>query len=743
MSIPNSNLVTADYPNGKQQSDPSHSSLPLRYNQSTGALDADAILALQLSGLSSANSIDCTTEAQIRAAFTALVAVGGGVIKIHGRITLSASLPMASNIIYLGDGYSLIYTQYPDSGSATLDTTKGTVLIGNGTFPAFTYNTSGLTLAQATTLYGAPGPAAASTNFSNAALTNTGVINIGLKNFSIGIQAGAQYRMSFLYSTFNVCATDCTQWGFWIENFQHCDNCQFYGFNNTLGNVMFAASGAGYLAPGNSYFNAVLGSVKQGVQNAPIRNVVLAAYNGSAFGSMAITHLQGNRFSQISSTQAATMSNGSPNIGVTDLTYFAVGMPVTFSATINGFTVNWIYFVLSVSGASGAGTITVGNYQPSLASQYRPTGYVNDVPFAGTAINAAGNTAVNIISQGFPCIEVVGLDNTSIVASLSVLLLDAEGGGTTKTVFQNCTSMQVCVPATTIDGTSTVEVVTRNAQGILNISSAGAARCDIDGYSTLFTAGNTTSVGQTLPLGVYQTPPLGLGGGNGLQALSLNLKRNNIGDPTIGYNRRGNDTIEINQGIQLTSYAYPTSGTGFSTNQGPVQIFNSASGTNTLPVITEVNLGWVCYYYNASQSGVATINVSSGQLINRQYSTIQVPSEGSVCLVAISYAYGGGSGYGWMILGSTSPYVPYTDSSGTPGNVTHQTGRGMVAIAAAGTSITVTNPNVTTASQVLVNVATNDATAVIKNIVAAAGSFTVNMNAAVTGTTRLNYLIVQ
>ncbi len=687
----------------------------------------------------SAYAIDCCTQNQAISAFAALSALGGGVIRLHGRINLTAPLSLASDIVYQGDGYSLIYTQYPDSGSATLDTSKGTVLIGDGTFPAFSYNTQGISLSAATTAYGAPGTAASSTNFSNTALTGVGIVGIGLKNFSIGIQAGSQYKMSFCYSYFDVCATDCTQWGFWIENFQHCDGCQFYSFNNAIGNAAFVASGSGYLAPGNSYWNSVLASVKQGINNIPIRNAVFLAYNSSALGSMAVGHLQGNRFSQISSTQAATMSNGSTSIGVTDLTAFAVGMPVTFSSTSNGFTVTQIYFVLSVSGSTGAGTITVGNTQPSLSATYQPVGYLNDNVYAPTAISATGSTAINIITQGFPCIEVVGLDNSASVPSFTTLLLDAEGGGTTKTLFQNCASLQITAPATTADSSSTVEVCGRNIQGSMYVPAAGTTRTDLDGYCTLFTQGNMGASSQTLPIGMYQTVPLGLSGGNGLQALSLNFKRNQIGDPTIGWNRRGNNGLEFNSGLQFPATRYPTAGTGFSTDAA-VQVFNSASGSNTLPVISEVNLGWVCWYYNASQSGVAALNVQNSQLINRAYGTISVPQESSVCLIAVCY---GGTNYGWMITGSNGLYVPTSDSSGSPGAATQQTGRGTVSIAAAGTSVVVTNPNVTTASHIIASIATADSTATLKNVVASNGSFTITLGAAATATTKINYLIVQ
>lgn len=78
---------------------------------------------------------------------------------------------------------------------------------------------------------------------------------------------------------------------------------------------------------------------------------------------------------------------------------------------------------------------------------------------------------------------------------------------------------------------------------------------------------------------------------------------------------------------------------------------------------------------------------------------------------------------------------------GTTGNQTINKPAGTVNIAAGGTSVTVTNSLVTTSSIVHAVVRTNDATALIKNVVPWAGSFVINMNAAVTGTTSIGFIV--
>lgn len=96
----------------------------------------------------------------------------------------------------------------------------------------------------------------------------------------------------------------------------------------------------------------------------------------------------------------------------------------------------------------------------------------------------------------------------------------------------------------------------------------------------------------------------------------------------------------------------------------------------------------------------------------------------------------GATGAGWKRL-----YIDYTNT-GTVGAVTINKAAGRVNIAAAGTSVVVTNNLVTAASKVFCTVSTNDTTALFKNAVPAAGSFTITMNATVTAQTSIDFFIV-
>jgi hypothetical protein len=79
---------------------------------------------------------------------------------------------------------------------------------------------------------------------------------------------------------------------------------------------------------------------------------------------------------------------------------------------------------------------------------------------------------------------------------------------------------------------------------------------------------------------------------------------------------------------------------------------------------------------------------------------------------------------------------------GTTGNQTINKPTGIVNIAAAGTSITVTNNLVTTSSIIIPVIMSNDATALIKNVVVSSGSFVITLNAAATAETKVAFQVL-
>jgi len=86
--------------------------------------------------------------------------------------------------------------------------------------------------------------------------------------------------------------------------------------------------------------------------------------------------------------------------------------------------------------------------------------------------------------------------------------------------------------------------------------------------------------------------------------------------------------------------------------------------------------------------------------------------------------------------------TPTITAGGTTGDRTINELAGTVNIAAAGTTVTVTNSLVTANSLVFCTIRTNDATAMVKNVVPAAGSFTINLGAAATGEVSIGFFVV-
>jgi hypothetical protein len=81
-------------------------------------------------------------------------------------------------------------------------------------------------------------------------------------------------------------------------------------------------------------------------------------------------------------------------------------------------------------------------------------------------------------------------------------------------------------------------------------------------------------------------------------------------------------------------------------------------------------------------------------------------------------------------------------ASGTTGNRTINKASGTVNIAAAGTTVTVTNSLVTSASIVMAVLRTNDSTAQIKNVVPSAASFVINLSAAATAEVSIGFMVI-
>lgn len=436
------------------------------------------------------------TDAGIRAAYNAAVAVGGGIVSIPPRvITLLSPLPWSAGIVYQGTSWQP--TQLPPSMGGSY---AGTVLQGDGTFPAITYNSADQVSLPVN--YAA---------FVNAMASGGGFEDLTFNNFTYGIKIGALYNPGCQYSRFHRLNFDqCSTASLYLENCQECSIDQINIIRPGTGSFYYVASGGSLDYVGNSYISNVVIlfsslTTRQivflarddGSNTHPTQLNAITAYNLQAFHDGTLRE----------SVQLASTTSGSASIGVIDSTKYPVNMPVTFDANPGGgnpvavaygVNENQIYFVVSsaanviqvsdtqggtaklISASTHAETATIQNTLLNISV----SGSIADYPFGsavvlsasvGTAFTAGtkyyvvfngtgvirlsatyGGAAIvadadgsptisnwlHVRGGGFPGLELVGL-GSSIVQTNSFAGCDLEGSQSTCVLMQNCASVYV------------------------------------------------------------------------------------------------------------------------------------------------------------------------------------------------------------------------------------------------------------------------------------------------------------
>jgi hypothetical protein len=322
------------------------------------------------------------------------------------------------------------------------------------------------------------------------------------------------------------------------------------------------------------------------------------------------------------------MVNAQTSIGVTDSTKFLPQMPVTFSATANGFTVNLTYFILT----SAANAVTVA------------------LTMGGTAIAATGNTAVNIITQGFAALEFVALSGATFTAQ-TVLNIDVEGGGTSAIIMQNLSGgfFQVSQVPSAVQSTSSLML--RSVANTHIFGSNTMNNIDADNLSPSFYYGylsangfvNRALPGFTIPTGLGASVNLssGIGLTYGLQSVSVS--GNGLIVPVEPMGQRA---IIYNVSTRTLSAA----DCGAITNQ-----FSGAAWT--LPAITSAITNMVYDVSNANQAGNLTISPTGQTFNNVTARTSLILTPGAGC--RMTAFWDGTIGY-WQVSGIAGTYAAGT-----------------------------------------------------------------------------------
>lgn len=602
----------------------------------------DALLASALPAFFPSNIVTSNSGAAaatsnwnaITAAIVACALAGGGDLYLPPapagqNIPISAPLTMLSGVHLKGVAPQLVYNTIPDAGLTTLVGSQGgTILAPTGAFASISWNTAVL-----------PAPVS-QTAFSQAALTNISIENLGFLGGSHGILAGNTNNPSAWYSQFkNLYCTGQTTVGINVTNYQHCQFDGNYTFGCAWGQLHSIDVAASFLAPGNSTYkdlyncNPTGSGVVAAILARGISFITTATTGGAANNNeFKFDRVQSNRFGGTTTTQAATMVNTQANITITDGTRFAVGLPVTVDATQNGFTLKQCYFVISVVG----NVIQLSN------------------TYGGAAVTATAANAVNIVHQGFPCFEMIALSgstNTNVVIDN----LDVEGLSTCAAFFQNVNGVDVTfsqVPGTT---QATQSLCTR---GCANVSwrSPQSLSSDIDQNSAgngkavfFYGARFGTSVGH-MGHGIWYDSVSGksvLSLGNQFNSqsggdLTWDPATNNgfLAPRVAGIGETG---LIINGSVAIGSLNLSYTNTG-------------AAAAMTLPTGVAANKGGWLQFYNPT-AGTQTIATDGTQLFNgiAGRTVITLNANATVRLAIMQTS--GGATFTWNIVGGSSQCV--------------------------------------------------------------------------------------
>lgn len=652
------------------------------------------------------------TTAGIIAAAQVALAAGAGYVDLPAQtITLTGSLPIYAGVRYRGQGWAC---DHISAQSYTLS--SGTILEGDGTFPAFYFvGTAGGSAAQAT-LGDLTAPQASSAVMVDPMVKGVGVQDLGISNFSYGIKIGALYNGGCILSAFrNLMAQNCTEWGFWFENFTACQFDEIYSYYNANGQ-MYMASGNTLVNFGDAqinkpfaYQNTNIGlaissrgssqhnnthatdisangtavvstqactgftaqttgttsSVAANTATGSIAGTTMtitaqlggyglyyAGMNVSGSGVTANTYIvsqltgsaggtgtyQVDKLQTVASTTltiggtitigggvgpavddvitgtgvvtdpptyvlagagstwycnsstvvgSTTLTFSKPAFTVSDLTKFQVGMPVNFTSTANGFTINKIYFVRTMSAATGAGTLTVSNQLG-----------------APGPVGATGTSAISIYTAGMHVLEVCARDLRSYITGCSIIgNCDVESAGTTRAVIQGCLTGGYYQLGVLEKSASTATVTLRRNNALTIFNNYNNTYLDAD-------SGNGHSWFGISPASVI-APYYGQGFSTNPTTFGGQLFLSGSTAPEITYGNAltkfGNYPVALSSARQATTAA-------ISAVASSVTFYGATGQTLTLPAAASTNLG-VLYVVSNPTGNTVTIGTTSSQNI--------------------------------------------------------------------------------------------------------------------------------
>ena len=505
---------------------------------------------------------------------------GGGTVKLKSKTyQLTATLPIYPNVTYQGAAYG-----YSDNSSGPRG---GTILRGDGTFNGIEWNAVDIAWTNTSTMK-------AGETFG------AGVKRMSLVNFKNGVKIGALYAGGCNNLAMDeVYAGGCTEWGVYLENCSSPNIGAIAVMGNALGNFYMGCSGV-------SGWNYGDGTIKQiycqaGTSGADLRGsikskgIVFEARGTSAsLNDITVGAIGVNGWNGAPYTYTTTLTSGTVAIPVDDLSKLVVGSGITFGTTRGNVSANVTYFVLSLSAAIGAGTITISDSLGGTLITPNTTGTSLITCKGGTLLQVGGNNS---------------LGTGNYITALKIVRADVEQCGTVGLLMQNVTSVDV-----TIDSSPNNNgIVLRNVSGYNDVKCSNAnITLDADVFSKNCKYWGTT------PTTILTTMPGGIryNAAGAVDGLSIGFGYGGKTDDIYGGDASGFISINMNTPLALWHVNQVNGGlysSGAKNSTGQVMTLNGA--TTLFNIAYDQELGMPLWLFNPTAGALSVTTANSQNIL--------------------------------------------------------------------------------------------------------------------------------
>lgn len=516
---------------------------------------------------------------------------GGGVVQLKPiAYQLTGAIPLRKNVVYRG----VAAPWRMSSGSVELsELDGGTRLIGNatlvngvytgGTFNAFEHNPTDKAA-----------PYATGDELKNSELFGAGVYDLIIEQCKNGVKAGALYEGGCAHFRMdNVVAIRCSEWGFWLEN---CDAPQIgtvIAMWNEGGQFSYIGSGASGASDawnyGDGHIKAIFAQAPRGTGNHMRSYGIRFRARGvrGDINDLMVSHIGINGLNT-TYTATATITSGSPDIAVPDISQFGVDSAVYFQSTVGEFVTPRVYFVTQVSGASGAGAIRLSK------------------DLGGTVITPTSSGTPTIVNHGYSLVEVCGYGSegsgSGKITYCTFPHIDAESNGTAGIVMQRTTGTRL----RSNSGVSNRGIVLREVSQYNSVHVETSTNVlDVDYGSQKCTLTGVRPQASKLP---WQMP-VGIVWDDTVSSMALYLAGSGSSTPTLYVNQTSFESMRFGRNL---GFLHQAQSGAMTPNTGQAITVLTSGATVTLPAITDAMLGLVWFISNP-HSASATVASSSSQ----------------------------------------------------------------------------------------------------------------------------------